>query len=135
MNKKHSETWMWLTAALLAAAVSAASCSDDDDPAGPPHHTASGTAGHGGSGASGGGGGTVGGGGSGGSGGGWEQLGSYPGQPPVMAHEPYGCNMSCLDCHETGNAGAPITPHPERLMCRQCHVAQENVDLWVDNNF
>jgi nitrate reductase cytochrome c-type subunit len=138
MKRKHSDTWMWLMAGLVAAAVSAASCGDDADPSGPPNGTTTTTSapgGSGGSGAGGGAGGTVGGGGSGGAGGETGPLGSYPGQPPVMAHDPYGCSMNCLDCHESGNAGAPITPHPERLMCRQCHLPQENVGLWVDNVF
>jgi nitrate reductase cytochrome c-type subunit len=141
MKRKHSDTWMWLMAGLVAAAASAASCGDDADPSGPPKDTTTttsapgGSGGSGASGASGGGGSTVGGGGSGGAGGEAGPLGSYPGQPPVMAHDPYGCNMNCLDCHESGNAGAPITPHPERLMCRQCHLPQENVGLWVDNVF
>ena len=36
----------------------------------------------------------------------------------------------CLECHEKGKYGAPMTPHPERKYCVQCHGQGEiTVDL------
>ena len=60
------------------------------------------------------------------------QRRAYLGAPPViphavkadMAREP----ASCVACHERGGyvaefkAFAPVTPHPELVSCRQCHV-------------
>ncbi|WP_026814435.1 cytochrome c3 family protein [Arenibacter certesii] len=58
---------------------------------------------------------------------------AYPGAPPSIPHPvakemSYGAN-TCNQCHQNGgfvekfNAYAPITPHPEMVNCRQCHVA------------
>lgn len=47
--------------------------------------------------------------------------------PPVIPHF-VGDNINgkaCLACHETGLKGAPVTPHPTRLNCTQCHVRSE----------
>jgi cytochrome c-type protein NapB len=44
--------------------------------------------------------------------------------PPVIPH-PAGDDVNaeaCLACHRAGLKGAPITPHPARLNCTQCHV-------------
>lgn len=60
---------------------------------------------------------------------------AYPGAPPTMLHNPYGCATNCLTCHGSGSGGAPQTPHPERLLCRQCHLPQANVPDFVPNNF
>ncbi len=57
---------------------------------------------------------------------------AYPGAPPTIPHPLFtergiGAN-GCLQCHQNGGyvnsleAYAPITPHPEMLNCRQCHV-------------
>ncbi|MFH2005505.1 MAG: hypothetical protein ABI333_02850 [bacterium] len=59
----------------------------------------------------------------------------YPGAPPNMPHEPYSCQINCLGCHESGAAGAPITPHPERELCTQCHLPQKDVPDFVGNSF
>ena len=72
-----------------------------------------------------------------GAGGGLPLNVAFPGAPPTMLHQPYGCTTNCISCHgvSTGTGGAPSTPHPERLMCRQCHLPQSNVPLFVPNNF
>ena len=57
---------------------------------------------------------------------------AYHGAPPNIPHPvkndlTVGDN-TCLQCHENGgftqkfNAYAPVTPHPELVNCRQCHV-------------
>lgn len=47
----------------------------------------------------------------------------YFGAPPAAPHD-LGPEMSeCLVCHGDAETGAPLTPHPTRLSCRQCHVA------------
>ena len=45
--------------------------------------------------------------------------------PPVIPHRVSEANTfkDCLKCHETGAKGAPMTSHPERKSCTQCHVA------------
>jgi nitrate reductase cytochrome c-type subunit len=48
----------------------------------------------------------------------------YVGAPPVMGHLPSGCESTCLVCHQTGIGGAKKTPHPERTVCRSCHLPQ-----------
>ncbi|MEP1487395.1 MAG: nitrate reductase cytochrome c-type subunit [Algibacter sp.] len=59
---------------------------------------------------------------------------AYHGAPPsiphpVDEHQNMG-GESCLKCHENGgfteklNAYAPVTPHPELVNCKQCHVEQ-----------
>lgn len=68
------------------------------------------------------------------------QRRQYPGSPPIIPH-PVETAFSktkteCLVCHAKGgwNAelakSAPITPHPEKEACRQCHVR-----LKTDKNF
>jgi nitrate reductase (cytochrome), electron transfer subunit len=58
---------------------------------------------------------------------------AYPGAPPVIPHavdEREAFGKACLACHGSGgwvprfDAYAPVTPHPEMLSCRQCHVPQ-----------
>jgi nitrate reductase cytochrome c-type subunit len=34
-------------------------------------------------------------------------------------------HADCLACHLKGVRGAPVTPHPERRDCAQCHVQGE----------
>ncbi|MEP5599805.1 MAG: cytochrome C, partial [Algibacter sp.] len=59
---------------------------------------------------------------------------AYHGAPPsiphpVDEHQNMG-GESCLKCHQNGgfteklNAYAPVTPHPELVNCKQCHVEQ-----------
>ncbi|MBI4509909.1 MAG: hypothetical protein HY698_09760 [Deltaproteobacteria bacterium] len=52
---------------------------------------------------------------------------AYPGAPPVMKHSPYSCVNDCASCHSISGMPAPLTPHPERTMCRQCHLPQQDV--------
>ncbi|MBG6131847.1 cytochrome c-type protein NapB [Aquimarina sp. EL_43] len=70
---------------------------------------------------------------------------AYPGAPPSIPH-PVKEEMSlgantCLQCHENGgfvtkfNAYAPVTPHPEMVNCRQCHVVQNTETLFTENGF
>lgn len=50
---------------------------------------------------------------------------SYEGAPPLIPHEVEPRKGLCLDCHGTGEGGAPITPHPGRAdLCLLCHVGQ-----------
>lgn len=64
-------------------------------------------------------------------------LRMYDGAPPVMPHAVR--NRDCLDCHATGmiteGKRAPITPHPQFANCQQCHVPQQNVALFRENEF
>lgn len=56
----------------------------------------------------------------------------YLGSPPVISHKIEtsfsGKAEKCLSCHEKGGHDAemgksvPVTPHPEKESCRQCHV-------------
>jgi len=47
--------------------------------------------------------------------------------PPVIPHkvDANASGASCLACHKSGLKGAPVTSHPERLDCGQCHVQGE----------
>ncbi|HME97872.1 MAG TPA: cytochrome c3 family protein [Methylomirabilota bacterium] len=56
---------------------------------------------------------------------------AYPGAPPAIPHpvdEREAFGKACLSCHGSGGwaprfeAYAPVTPHPEMMSCRQCHV-------------
>ena len=59
---------------------------------------------------------------------------AYPGAPPSIPHtvtkERSLGGDTCLQCHQNGgfvdkfNAYAPVTPHPEMINCRQCHVTK-----------
>lgn len=46
--------------------------------------------------------------------------------PPVIPHKMGQTDRECLSCHETGREykgnQTPLTPHPEFVNCRQCHV-------------
>jgi cytochrome c-type protein NapB len=46
------------------------------------------------------------------------------GAPPTIPHgvKDKADGKYCLVCHEKGVKGAPMTPHPERLTCTECHV-------------
>lgn len=60
---------------------------------------------------------------------------AYPGAPPTIPHplisEKGIGGKTCLQCHQNGGyvkqfeAFAPVTPHPELLNCKQCHVPQK----------
>lgn len=70
---------------------------------------------------------------------------AYPGAPPYIPHpllsEQGIGGQSCLQCHENGgyveqfNAFTPVTPHPEMLNCKQCHVAPKNNGVFVATNW
>jgi cytochrome c-type protein NapB len=44
------------------------------------------------------------------------------GSPTAVPHEVGGAMGECLSCHGEEGTGAPLTPHPTMLHCRQCHV-------------
>lgn len=69
---------------------------------------------------------------------------AFYGAPPSIPHTVEERNMggnSCLKCHENGgfvtkySAYAPVTPHPEKINCRQCHVPIISEDLFVATNW
>jgi cytochrome c-type protein NapB len=49
------------------------------------------------------------------------------GEPPTVPHRiaDDATGESCNNCHRTGLNGAPVTSHPERMGCTQCHVQGE----------
>ncbi|MBL8242252.1 MAG: hypothetical protein JNM66_32800 [Bryobacterales bacterium] len=61
---------------------------------------------------------------------------AYPGGPPAIPHDLVDDKSmggkSCLACHLDGGwvpafkAFTPVTPHPELINCRSCHVHPEN---------
>lgn len=68
----------------------------------------------------------------------------YPGSPPVIPHkveEPDLAQVECLACHARGGwteelkRHTPITPHPEREACRQCHVSATDTKLFVETDW
>ncbi|MDH5475177.1 MAG: hypothetical protein OEX22_05750 [Cyclobacteriaceae bacterium] len=70
---------------------------------------------------------------------------AYPGAPPVIPHpllsEKGIGGQSCLQCHENGGyvdqfkAYTPVTPHPEMINCRQCHVSPKTDELFRLTNW
>lgn len=69
---------------------------------------------------------------------------AYHGAPPSVPH-PINEDITvgenkCLQCHQNGGfvskykAYAPVTPHPEMVNCRQCHVAQKSNSQFVASN-
>ena len=70
---------------------------------------------------------------------------AYHGAPPSIPHpvlndKTVGEN-ACLKCHQNGgfvskfNAYAPVTPHPELVNCRQCHVSQNTQSLFKGGDY
>ncbi len=70
---------------------------------------------------------------------------AFPGAPPSIPHvvekeRSMGGN-TCLQCHQNGgfvqkfNAYAPVTPHPDMINCRQCHVTQNTQRLFKETAF
>lgn len=49
------------------------------------------------------------------------------GEPPTVPHQiaDDATSDSCNACHKTGIKDAPVTSHPERMGCTQCHVPGE----------
>jgi nitrate reductase (cytochrome), electron transfer subunit len=70
---------------------------------------------------------------------------AFYGAPPSIPHKVESDrtmgDKTCLKCHQNGgfvekfNAYTPITPHPEMVNCRQCHLPQQNKSSFVINNF
>ena len=70
---------------------------------------------------------------------------AYYGAPPVIPHIILNENSfggkACLQCHQDGgfvaqfNAFTPVTPHPELINCRQCHVPVKTKSLFVGSAF
>lgn len=68
----------------------------------------------------------------------------YRGSPPVIPHpikNRFGVDESCLACHGEGGFTAkwkrhvPLTPHPEKALCRQCHVSPTTGKVFVDHEW
>lgn len=76
---------------------------------------------------------------------GYYDLRQYPGSPPKIPHrvEPaFSDNeMDCLSCHEQGGYSPefgkfiPVTPHPENVLCYQCHAKVETTELFVETDW
>ncbi|MCY4524079.1 MAG: hypothetical protein OXB84_05000 [Halobacteriovoraceae bacterium] len=72
-------------------------------------------------------------------------LRAYNGAPPVIPHPVLKKNTltgdTCLGCHLHGgftpkfNAYAPVTPHPEKTSCRQCHNPIKDISLFKTSNW
>ncbi len=70
---------------------------------------------------------------------------AYHGAPPSIPHavsdERNMGGKACLKCHENGGyvekyqAYTPVTPHPEKENCRQCHVVQKTEGLFKATQF
>lgn len=70
---------------------------------------------------------------------------AFHGAPPSIPHavvdERNMGGNACLKCHEHGGfvekfqAYTPVTPHPEMVNCRQCHVPQQTNSLFKGTNF
>lgn len=70
---------------------------------------------------------------------------AYPGAPPSIPHplisEKGIGGKTCLQCHENGGyaaqfqAFAPITPHPELLNCKQCHLPKKTDSTFKPTNW
>jgi cytochrome c-type protein NapB len=69
----------------------------------------------------------------------------FAGAPPQIPH-PINADFAenktdCLSCHTNGgyvkqfNAYAPITPHPQNINCRQCHLPKEKETLFRQTNW
>lgn len=68
----------------------------------------------------------------------------YPGSPPFIPHPikgTFGADEECTACHVSGgfvkkwNRHAPVTPHPEFLMCQQCHVTKTTDQTFVQSEW
>ena len=70
---------------------------------------------------------------------------AFHGAPPSIPHpvidERNMGENACLKCHQNGGyaekfqAYAPITPHPEMINCRQCHVPENTEVLFKESEF
>jgi len=68
----------------------------------------------------------------------------YPGSPPFIPHkveEPDLEPVECLTCHARGGwteelkKNTPVTPHPEQVACRQCHITVTEAGLFIENDW
>jgi cytochrome c-type protein NapB len=67
----------------------------------------------------------------------------YLGSPPFIPHkiEHAEDKLECLTCHARGGwteelkRNTPLTPHPENVYCRQCHVIMTEANLFVSNDW
>lgn len=56
------------------------------------------------------------------------------GVPPMVPHRiDDKTSAACLACHGSGLKGAPVSPHPIRLDCTQCHGQGEIKDKKSDS--
>jgi nitrate reductase (cytochrome), electron transfer subunit len=70
---------------------------------------------------------------------------AFSGAPPVIPHAILDENTfggkACLQCHQNGGyveqfkAYAPVTPHPELINCKQCHVPVNTNSLFKATAF
>ena len=70
---------------------------------------------------------------------------AFHGAPPVIPHKLFSekgiGELACLQCHQNGGyvnqlkAYAPVTPHPEMLNCKQCHVPKKTNSLFSSTNW
>ena len=73
------------------------------------------------------------------------ELRQYPGSPPRIPHKVFPAFSDeaedCLACHGRGgydvelDAYVPVTPHPEKELCYQCHVSKRTDELFVESNW
>lgn len=68
----------------------------------------------------------------------------YLGSPPYIPHPVEEADLApvdCLACHARGGwteelkRHTPVTPHPERVACRQCHVSQTDAEMFVASDW
>jgi len=69
----------------------------------------------------------------------------YPGSPPPIPHKVdlsfSGNETDCLSCHAKGGYDpeqerfAPVTPHPENVLCYQCHAQIKTDKPFVENRW
>lgn len=69
----------------------------------------------------------------------------YPGSPPFIPHSvetPFSNEPpDCLSCHDQGgfspehNKFIPVTPHPDKEACYQCHVPVRTTDLFKESEW
>lgn len=68
----------------------------------------------------------------------------FPGSPPYITHKVQEAGVApvnCLACHAKGGwseelkRNTPLTPHPEQVACRQCHVPMTEAELFVANDW
>lgn len=70
---------------------------------------------------------------------------AFHGAPPSIPHPTKEDGTiggkRCLQCHQNGgfvpkfNAYTPVTPHPEMINCRQCHVSQSTIPPYKQTAF